>query len=462
MPRILIVDDEATIAWGLARLAREEGHEALTAASAEEALEVLASTHCDLVFLDVRLPGADGLTLMPKLARLKSAPQVVVMTAFGDLQTAVRAYGSGAFEYMVKPFDLDEAAQLIRRALAPARRAASAHAAGPSDSEVLIGKSPPMQEVFKRIALVAPTEATVVITGESGTGKELIARAIHQNSLRAAGPLVPIHVAALSPSLIESELFGHRRGSFTGADESRPGLLEMAAGGTAFLDEIGEIPLDIQVKLLRVIEQQEVIAVGATQARPVQCRIIAATNRDLRREMREGRFREDLYFRLAMFELALPPLRARGADIPLLAESFLADAPGKNLRLSPAVVRTLCEYPWPGNVRQLRNAVHHAALLARAGEIDVQHLPDEIQSGEALPIHEPASADDLSTAVRDWTRRRLRTPDETVNLYEQFLHAVEPPLLEVVLERTRHNRAAAAEMLGIHRATLRKKLSEAN
>lgn len=462
MPKILIVDDEATIAWGLARLAREEGHEALTAASAEEALEVLAQAPCDLVFLDVRLPGADGLTLMPRLSASKSPPQMIVMTAFGDLQTAVRAYGGGAFEYLVKPFDLDDAAQLMRRALAPAHRPVRFASPGPSENEVLVGKSPAMQEVFKRIALVAPTEATVVITGESGTGKELIARAIHQNSLRAAGPLVPINVAALNPALIESELFGHRGRSSTGADESRPGLLEMAAGGTAFLDEIGQIPLDIQAKLLRVIEQQEVIAVGATQARPVQCRIIVATNRDLRREMREGRFREDLYFRLAMFELALPPLRARAGDIPLLAETFLNDAPGKHLQLSASASKALSDYPWPGNVRQLRNAVHHAALLARSGEIDLQHLPLEIQSGEALPINEPASADDLSCAVRDWARRRLRTPGAPVNLYEQFLHAVEPPLLEVVLERTRHNRAAAAEMLGIHRATLRKKLSEAN
>jgi len=457
MPRILVVDDEATIAWGLARLAREEGHEALTAASAEEALEILAETPCDLVFLDVRLPGVDGLTAMPDLARAAPAPRIIVMTAFGDLQTAVRAYGNGAFEYLVKPFDLDDAAQLMRRALAPAKRPAAGDTASPDESEVLIGKSSAMQGLFKRIALVAPTESTVVITGESGTGKELVARAIHQNSLRAPGPLVPIHVAALSPALVERELFGEQRGG-----SARPGVLANAQGGTAFFDEIGELPLEIQAKLLRVIEQQEIVPVGATQPQPVHCRILAATNRDLRREMREGRFREDLYFRLAMFELALPPLRARLGDVPLLAEAFLAAAPGKDLRFAPEVVQVLCDYPWPGNVRQLRNAVHHAALMARSGEIELQHLPVEVQAGEALPTHLPTSADDLSTAVRDWTRRRLRSPGAPVNLYEQFLHAVEPPLLEVVLERTGHNRAAAAELLGIHRATLRKKLSEAN
>lgn len=459
MPKILVVDDESTIAWSLARLARDEGYEALTAASAEEALEILARESCDLVFLDVRLPGADGLTVMPILKARQSPPRIAVMTAFGDLKTAVRAYGAGAFEYLVKPFDLEDAAQAMRRGLATAPSPSPGDRTGPEGVDGLIGKSPAIQEVFKRIALVAPTESTVLITGESGTGKELIARAIHRHSRRGQRPLVPIQVAALSPAQIETELFGQRQGASTDSGVRRPGLFETARGGTVFLDELGEIPFDAQGKLLRVIEQQELSSDRAAEEAP--CRILAATNRDLRREMREGRFREDLYFRLAMFELPVPPLRERGGDIPLLAEAFLRAAPGEQLRFTRAAMQALCAFAWPGNVRQLRNAVHHAALMARLGEIDVGHLPEEVQAGGELSYEPHPAGGDLSLAVRDWAQERLRGQAQPINLYEQFLHAVEPPLLEAVLEKTRHNRAAAAEMLGIHRATLRKKLSDA-
>lgn len=457
MSRVLIVDDEATIAWGLARLAREEGHEALTAASAEEALEILQRTPCDLVFLDVRLPGADGLTVMPALAATPSAPKIAVMTAFGDLKTAVRAYGNGAIEYLVKPFDLEDAAQLIRRALAGSQCRGSSRPAAPASGDGLIGKSPAMQEVFKRIALVAPTEATVVVTGESGTGKELIARAIHRHSRRAQGPLIPIRLGALGSTLVDSELFGHPPDA---AGKSHPGLLETASGGTVFLDEIGEVSPDVQAKLLRVIEAQEADTAGGRRARRATCRIVAATSRDLRRLLREGQFREDLFYRLAMFELPLPPLRERGEDITLLAEEFLRGASGHDLHFSRGARERLLAYPWPGNVRQLHNAVRHAVLLARDGQIDVHHLPDDVRRGEPAPPTAGLAAGELSTAVRDWTWQHLRERPQPANLYEEFLNAVEPPLLEAVLERTHHNRAAAADLLGIHRATLRKKLAE--
>jgi two-component system nitrogen regulation response regulator GlnG len=313
-----------------------------------------------------------------------------------------------------------------------------------------------MQEVFKRIAVVAPTDCAVLITGESGTGKELTAQAVHRHSNRRKNPLIPIHLAALSPTVVESELFGHCRGAYTGADSAKAGLLELANEGTVFFDEIGDVPLDIQVKLLRAIEQREVIPVGGTQARRTEFRLIAATNRDLRQEIAQGRFRADLYFRLAAFEITLPPLRERTGDIDLLIDHFLGQTKiaGKPLWLSNAARHQMHQYHWPGNVRQLRNVVQSAALLARQGEITPDHLALERTIGEITP-----EAGDLSSAIAVWTRDRLQRPEDGPGLYEEFLTAVEKPLLEVVLRSTAQNRAAAAEILGIDRATLRKKLS---
>ncbi|HET6879561.1 MAG TPA: sigma-54 dependent transcriptional regulator [Pirellulales bacterium] len=449
---LLIVDDEESICWALRRLATDEGHAATVASSAEEAIELVGGQPFDLIMLDVRLPGADGLSAMRQLKSLQPQAPIVVMTAFGNLATAVEAIRNGAFDYVTKPFDVDQAASVMRRALI--QRAAPSAGAAPisREPEELLGASPAMQEVFKRIALVAATNAAVLVTGESGTGKELVARAIHRHSACSAGPLVPINLAALNPSLVESELFGHARGAFTGAEQARSGLLELADGGTAFLDEAGDIPLPVQVKLLRALEQQEVTPVGDVRPRRTAFRVIAATHRDLRREIKAGRFREDLYFRLAVFEIHLPPLRDRADDIPLLANLFLRrlNVAGQQAAFVPAAMEELQHRPWRGNVRELRNAVEHAALLARGGTICPEHLP-------ALA----AAADDVSDldqAVREWLRARLAAQPLPDNLYQQFLDAVEPTLLATVLERTGDNRVAAAQLLGIHRATLRKKL----
>jgi DNA-binding NtrC family response regulator len=454
MSNVLIVDDEPSIAWGLSRLVRDEGHQPRTASCAEEALELLHRCRFDVVFLDVRLPGADGFSILPALAELADRPRVVVMTAFGDLQTAVNAYRAGACDYLTKPFGVDAVSRALRRALRSSCASTECDSSqSAEDASLLLGASPLMQEVFKRIAIVAPTQMSVLLRGESGTGKELVAQAIHRHSPRSDRPFVAIHLASLSRSVIESELFGHRRGAYTGAEESKPGLLEVANGGTVFLDEIGEVSLDVQVKLLRAIEQREIIAVGDTRPRHTDIRVIAATNRDLVTEMAQGRFREDLYFRLAMFEIALPPLRERAADVPLLAQHFLrgaAESGGGGF--TDAALEKLAAYHWPGNVRQLKSVVQAAAVLARGAPIEPEHLQFDRIHQRVGQHHE------LAEVVEAWTRDRLSSgPAE--NLYEEFLGAVEKPFFKVVLEKTGQNRAAAAELLGIHRATLRKKLS---
>ena len=311
-----------------------------------------------------------------------------------------------------------------------------------------------MQAVFKRIALVAPRDASVLITGESGTGKELVARAIHRHSARRDRPFLPVHVAALNPNLVESELFGHVRGAFTGAAQARPGHLLIADGGTIFLDELADIPLSVQVKLLRVLEHNEVLPVGATQPQPLNIRILAATHQDLAQCVAEGRFRHDLFFRLNVFQVHLPPLRERPEDIEPLAEHFLAPVRAAPLPLPPATLRFLQSLPWFGNVRELRNALEHAAIVARGGPLLPEHFPSL-----ALEPSPPAAATrcrGAPLAGRPRTASKAREPP--ADLYAELLRSVEPALLEEVMRRVQGNRWAAAQWLGLNRATVRKKL----
>jgi two-component system nitrogen regulation response regulator GlnG len=404
----------------------------------------------------------DGLSAMGKFRDLAGPVPIVVITAFGSLNTAVAALSEGAFDYLPKPFDLDQAAAVIHRALAiPNAAVATDDESGTTASadDELFGASLAMQEVFKRIALVAPSDTAVLISGESGTGKELVARAIHRHSLRCGAPLVPVNLAALSPTLVESELFGHVRGAFTGATSARQGLLELANGATVFFDEAGDIPLSVQVKLLRVLEQQEVTPVGETRPRRTGFRVVAATNRDLRHECSEGRFRQDLFFRLAVFEIHLPPLRERREEIPQLAERFLrhwapADQPPPHLL--DETIAELCHREWPGNVRELRNAVEHGALMARGRAIAPEHLPPPTFLDQP-PLSDPAAV--LEAAVSAWAQRQLTSARQNDDLYQRFLNATEAGLFDTVLSATAGNRAQAATLLGIHRATLRKKLS---
>src|SRR6516225_12120348 len=324
MSHILIVDDEEAVCWALKKALGKLAHQVAVASSAEEAFRLVARQLPDAIILDVRLPGLDGLSALAQLQMLSKDAPIIVVTAFGNLSTAVRAVEGGAFDYLAKPFDLDQALDTVARALR--RRTLQqtptepAHAENFEPPEEMVGASPAMQTVFKRIALVAARDACVLITGESGTGKELVARAVHRYSSRRDRPFLPVHIAALNPGLVESELFGHVKGAFTGAAQARPGLLALADGGTVFLDELADIPLPVQVKLLRVLEHAEILPVGGQQAQPLNVRILAATHQDLERRIADGHFRHDLFFRLNVFQIALPPLRERLDDLEPLAE----------------------------------------------------------------------------------------------------------------------------------------------
>jgi len=460
MAHLLIVDDEESICWGFAKLAAEMGHTADTAASAEEGLK-LAAARPDVIVLDVRLPGMDGLEAIAHFRdRLGSVP-IIVITAYGELPTAVKAVRSGAFDYLTKPFDLAVAQRAIERALAsPAPSPGEMPPPSPGEDQ-LVGTSSAMQEVFKRIALVAASDACVHLRGESGTGKELAARAIHRYSRRASGPFVAINVASLSPTLAESELFGHTRGAFTGADEARKGLLEQADGGTIFLDEVADIPMPIQVKLLRALDHREMLPVGATRSVRSDFRIISATHQNLPHRVAEGAFRHDLYFRLITFEIEIPPLRERREDIPALADHFLALLAAKSDRPVPSIsaqaMEELGRLPWYGNVRELRNAIEHAMVLVRSGTITPDQLPPPLPASFSS---EAVQEDALSRLIRRWTEARLDAPGEADDLYERLLRAVEPPLLRAVMRAYHGQCAPAARRLGLHRTTLRKKLDQ--
>jgi two-component system nitrogen regulation response regulator GlnG len=476
--RILVVDDEPAICWSLSEFFRDLGASVETSPSAEEGLARAALQPTDAVLLDVRLPGRSGLECIERFRQSPGRPTVIIMTAFGTLDVAVRAVQGGAFDYLLKPFDLDQAGRAVERALASRRSDAAppstfGSARDSADPDALVGSSPVMQEVFRRIALAAASEVPVLISGPSGSGKEPTARALHRHSGRSKGPFVPVCLPALSPTVIESELFGHVRGAFTGAAEDRAGFFERAGGGTLFLDEIGDMPADLQAKLLRVLETREVQPVGDGRPRRINVRIIAATNRNLPERIRAGHFREDLYYRLSVFPIALPTLAERIDDIPELARHFLrltGRADGETA-FTAETVAALRARSWPGNVRELRNAIEHAAVLARGGPIQPEHLPGETPAttfGESGGSIES----DLTRAIDRWLRSRFSEArvsgesngefaseiDPGEGLHAEFLGAAEPTLLKRVLDHCDGNRTRAAERLGLNRATLRDKL----
>ncbi len=426
-------------------------------------MEAVEEVRPDLIVLDVRLPGMDGLSAIEQFRHRVGQVPIIVITAYGDLKTAVEAVRNGAFEYIVKPFDLDTVQHAVTRALstnvaATEGRTSSGAVGG------LVGRSPAMQDVFKQIALAASADTSVLLCGESGTGKELAARAIHQYSSRGDGPFVAVNVASLSSSLAESELFGHARGAFTGADHDRVGLLAQANGGTLFLDEVADIPLPAQVKLLRALDHGEVIPVGSGKPVKTDFRIVSASHQDLPMKVKNGEFRHDLYFRIAAFCIVLPPLRKRGNDIRELAEYFLATASRNEIsspNLSDDAVHELQRRAWYGNVRELRNAMEHALIVARGGVIGIEHLPEPASAvlvktdGQDQPIDAA-----ISELIERWATAKLANADASDVLYEQLLKLVEPSLLKVAIEKHHGQYTSAARQLGLHRTTLRKKLAE--
>lgn len=453
-PGILIVDDEEAISWSLRKAFERRGYRVGIAPSAEMAFEQAPILKPDIVILDVRLPGLDGLAALARIRELTNDAPVIVITAHGNLSTAVRAVEGGAFDYLAKPFDLAQISAVVDRALASRSARAISVTADVSEDEEMVGQGLAIQAVFKRIALVAPTDASVLITGESGTGKELVARAVHRHSNRRSKPFLPVHVASLNANLVESELFGHVKGAFTGAAQNKPGLLALANGGTVFLDELGDIPMAVQAKLLRVLEHQEVLPVGASVPEKINVRILAATNADLLKQVNSGQFRHDLYFRLNVFEVRLPSLRDRAEDIELLAVYFVKKF-GANPAIPEATIAYLRGRTWPGNVRELRNAIEHAVIVARGGPLLPEHFPPPVSVSGAETLDER-----IAGLIRDWVKEHGHGTEEPTELYDRFLSLVEPVLLDEVLKQTNNNRLVAARRLGLARATLRKLISK--
>lgn len=398
---VLVVDDERGMCHILKRLMTDQGYMVDTALNAQEALELLQKETYDAAMLDIRMPGMDGIELLGRIKESSPDTAVVMMTAYGTIETAVNAMKRGAYEYITKPFNNDEVLHIIgnameRKRLLDQNRYLSEVLREREGMEDLVGSSRPMQELYRLIEKVAPTDSTVLILGESGTGKELVARALHGKSERKDEKCIAINCGALPRELIESELFGHEKGSFSGAHQRKIGLIESASGGTLFLDEIGDLPMDLQVKILRVLEQKEVRRIGSVESKSVDVRIIAATNRDLREDVQEGQFREDLFYRLAIMDIHLPPLRARKEDIPPLIEHFIKRFNQKMNRsvegVSPEALRTLMNYGWPGNVRELENVIQRCMILRDQGTIDESDLPSNLKNvsqGPATPFIDP-------------------------------------------------------------------------
>lgn len=461
MSRILIVDDEPAIGWSLRELLADGGHAVELASSVEAALDTCRRFAPDTVLLDVRLPGRDGLSAIPDLRALAPGVPVIVMTAFGDLDTAVRAVHAGAFDYLVKPFDMERITEVVDRALAERSGTAREPAAERAAPDArLVGLAPPMQEVFKQIALVAPTDLPVLITGATGTGKDLAARAIHAHGARHDRPFLATSLAALAPSVIESELFGHIRGAFTGATSDRPGLFELADGGTLFLDEIGEAPPDLQVKLLRVLETREITPVGAARPRAIDVRVIAATNRDLTAALEAGAFRGDLFHRLNVFPISMPPLATRLADLPALVATFVQRISPQRPAVTEAFLAAVRARSWPGNVRELKHAVEYACVVARGGALQPEHLPPSAAGDVMLDDLSGLGHDEaLTRAVQGWVADHWPAPGvDAGTLHAGLIGLVETALIEETLARVGGNRTAAARLLGVDRATLRVKL----
>jgi two-component system nitrogen regulation response regulator GlnG len=454
MKPVWIVDDDRSIRWVIEKALSREGIAFNSFSSAKDALEALAGSSPEVLVSDIRMPGISGLELLNAVKQRHPAVPVIVMTAYSDLDSAVAAFQGGAYEYLPKPFDVDQAVELIRRALEESRREAEAAEPVRGTPEIL-GKAPAMQEVFRVIGRLSQSNATVLITGESGTGKELVARALHRHSARASRPFIAINTAAMPKDLLESELFGHERGSFTGAQQQRRGRFEQAEGGTLFLDEIGDMPAELQTRLLRVLSDGSFYRVGGHQQMKANVRVIAATHQALEQRVREGSFREDLYHRLNVIRLRLPSLRERAEDVPLLARHFLATN-AKQLgvepkRFSESALAHLSRLEFPGNVRQLENLCHWITVMAPGQIVEVSDLPAEFRD-------QAVAAPDWVAALEGEAVRRLGRGETAIldALGRQFERA----LILKALKHTGGRRIEAANLLGMGRNTITRKIQE--
>ena len=470
LPTVLVADDDRSIRTVLTQALGRSGYQVRTTANAATLWRWVEDGEGDLVITDVVMPDENGLDLIPRIKRIRPELRIVVMSAQSTLLTAVKAAQRGAFEYLPKPFDLKELLSVVGRALAaPAHGATERPVAADTDERMpLIGRSVAMQDIYRIIARLTTADLTVMVNGESGTGKELVARALHDYGRRRGGPFIAINMAAIPRELIESELFGHERGAFTGATNRNQGRFEQAAGGTLFLDEIGDMPPEAQTRLLRVLQEGEFTTVGGRQPIKANVRIIAATHRDLRQLIRAGTFREDLFYRLNVVPIRLPPLRERAEDIPILARHFLdkvqqTGLPGK--MLSDEAMQRLQAHRWPGNVRELENLMRRLAALYPQEVISAEVVGGELAENAAHEDPE-ASADDqerLAQAVERHIRQFLAASRDGMpmrDIYDKVIAEVERPLIQMTLASTKGNQIKAAAMLGLNRNTLRKKIRD--
>ncbi|MEJ2730793.1 MAG: sigma-54 dependent transcriptional regulator [Deltaproteobacteria bacterium] len=464
MSTILIIDDDDQLRKSFHKLLTEEGYTAQGAASGEAGLEIIRRRLPDLVIVDIRLPGMDGLETFEAIHALEPKLPVIIMTAYGTTETAIEATKMGAFDYILKPFEIPDMLAVIKQALeagrfmrTPVQMDGSSNKAG---HEAIVGRSKPMQDVYKAIGRVSTSDATVLIRGESGTGKELVARAIYQHSLRAQKPFLVINCVAIPENLLESELFGYEKGAFTGAAHRRVGKIEQVHGGTVFLDEIGDMPSSIQSKILRLLQEKSIERLGGRRTIPVDVRILAATNRDLEAALAEGRFREDLYYRLKVVTIELPPLRQRQDDIPLLTDFFLAryaaelgmDNPG----ITPDAVVTLNRHQWPGNVRELANTLQKALIFSRGAPIRAEDVMQALSAEKTPGEPDSPEAEDI---IRRWMRLAMTSKDEQ-DTFEKIMDHLAGILVGEALNLTDGNRSRAAKLLGLSRPTLHSKIEK--
>ena len=464
---ILIADDDAAIRTVLNQALARAGYSPRATGNASTLWKWISQGEGDLVITDVVMPDENAFDLLPRVKKLRPELPIVVMSAQNTLMTAITAAERGAYEYLPKPFDLPEVISVVARALAEPRKSSAPEYVSEVDTMPLIGRSPAMQEIYRILARLMQTELTVMITGESGTGKELVAKALHDYGKRKHGPFVAVNMAAIPRDLIESELFGHEKGSFTGAQNRASGRFEQAEGGTLFLDEIGDMPMEAQTRLLRVLQEGEYTTVGGRTPIKTDVRIVAATNRDLMQSIQQGLFREDLYYRLNVVPMRLPPLRERLEDIPDLIRHFIKEGQKEGLqekRLESAAFERMKRYQWPGNVRELENMVRRLCALYAQDTITEELVDAELSISPTVAIEEQENVKlDISDAVEKYLNdyfagfgREL----PPVGLYNRILRKVEYPLISSALAATHGNQIKAAELLGLNRNTLRKKIRE--